>query len=137
MRSVLLQFSATASFERTFVDIQSLLSELKTERNRMDQAISALEVLASPSAPRRGRPPKAKPSTPASGKKRRGMNAAARRRISEAMKKRWATWHGKSAPQRKPMSPARSEASFGADEKALGTTEKVESGLTILGPRDA
>src|SRR5664279_6372904 len=106
MRSVLLQFSATASFERTFVDIQSLLSELKRERNRMDQAISALEVLASPSSPRRGRPPKAKPSPPASGKKRRGMNAAARRRISEAMKKRWATWHGKSAPQRTPMSPA-------------------------------
>lgn len=34
------------------------------------------------------------------------MSAAARKRISEAMKKRWATWHEKSAPKRKPMSPA-------------------------------
>jgi hypothetical protein len=88
------------------VDIQSILLELKTERNRMDQAISALEGLTSSSSPRSGRPPKAKQSTPASGKKRRGMSVAARRRISEAMKKRWATWRGKSAPKRKPMSPA-------------------------------
>jgi hypothetical protein len=40
------------------VDIQSILLELKIERNRIDQAISALDGLASPSSPRRGRPPK-------------------------------------------------------------------------------
>jgi hypothetical protein len=39
------------------------------------------------------------------------MSAAARKRISEAMKQRWAKWSGKSAPKeaalkRKPMSPA-------------------------------
>ncbi len=34
------------------------------------------------------------------------MSPAARKRISEAMKKRWAAWHGKSAPKRKAMSPA-------------------------------
>jgi hypothetical protein len=86
------------------VDIQSFLFDLKAERNRIDQAISAIERLASPA--RRGRPPKAKRAALAPGKKLRGMSAAARKRISEAMKKRWATWHGKSAPKRHPMSQA-------------------------------
>jgi hypothetical protein len=49
------------------VEIHSLLSELKTERNRIDQAVSALEGLASPA--RRGRPRKAKHAVPATGKK--------------------------------------------------------------------
>jgi len=87
------------------MDIQTIVSDLKAERNRIDRAISALEGLTSSSSPRRGRPPKAKRAA-ASGKHRRGMSAAARKRISEAMKKRWATWHGKSAPKRKAMSPA-------------------------------
>ena len=83
------------------MDIQALVSDLKVERNRIDQAISALEGLASSSPPRRGRPPKAKTAVPTAGKKRRRMSTAARKRISEAMKKSWATWHGKSAPKRK------------------------------------
>jgi hypothetical protein len=87
------------------MDIQTIVSDLKAERNRIDQAISALEGLTSGSSPRRGRPPKPKQAV-ASSKNRRGMSAAARKRISEAMKKRWAKWHGKSAPKRKPMSPA-------------------------------
>ena len=90
------------------MDIQNLISELRAERNRLDQAISALERLTS-SAPRRGRAPK--------GGKRRTMSAAARKRISVAMKQRWAKWKGKSAPKqakatskktiaRRPMSAA-------------------------------
>src|SRR5664280_3633950 len=88
------------------MDTQTIVSDLKAERNRIDKAISALERLISRSSARRGRPPKAKQVVPAPGKKPRGMSAAGRRRISEAMKKRWAMWHGKSAPKRKPMSPA-------------------------------
>jgi len=88
------------------VDIQNLLSELKAERIRIDQALSALAGLSSSSSLRRGRPPKAGQSAPTAGGKRRSMSPAARKRISDAMKKRWATWHGKSAPKRKPMSPA-------------------------------
>ena len=94
------------------MDIQTIVSDLKAERNRIDQAISALEGLTS-TAPRRGRPPKA---TSAGGKRRR-MSPAARKRISKAMKQRWAKWKGKSAPKqlkaapkktvvRRPMSPA-------------------------------
>ena len=87
------------------MDIQNLVSALENERNRLDQAISALEVLTS-TAPRRGRPPKAT----STGGKRRRLSPAARKRISEAMKQRWAKWKGKSAPKnakgRPPMSVA-------------------------------
>jgi hypothetical protein len=88
------------------VDIQSLLSDLKTERNRIDQAISALERLTSPA--RRGRPPKAKQAVSATGKKHRRMSAAARNRISAAMKQRWAQWKGKSAPKKAKTAPKKS-----------------------------
>ncbi len=62
------------------MDIQSLLAELKQERDRMDQAISALEGLGQGgrSAVKRGR------------KGRRIMSPEARARISKAMKARWA-----------------------------------------------
>jgi hypothetical protein len=94
------------------MDIESIISDLKDERNRIDQAISALEGSTS-IAHRRGRPPKAE----STGGKRRRMSPAARKRISEAMKQRWAKWKGKSTPKqakpspkktavRRPMSPA-------------------------------
>ena len=82
------------------MDIQNLVSELRAERHRLDQAISALEGLTS-SAPRRGRPPKAA----SAGGRRRAMSAAARKRISAAMKQRWAKWGGKSAPKRVKAAP--------------------------------
>jgi hypothetical protein len=66
------------------MDIQNILGDLKRERERIDRAISALEGLGS--GRRRGRP------AGSTGKKRprRHMSAAARRRISEMMKQRWA-----------------------------------------------
>ena len=82
------------------MDIQTIVSNLKDERNRIDQAISALEGLTS-NAPRRGRPPKA---TSPVGRRRR-MSPAARKRISEAMKQRWAKWQGKSSPKRAKAPP--------------------------------
>lgn len=82
------------------MDIQTIVSDLKDERNRIDQAISALEGLTSP-APRRGRPPKA---TSTGGKHRR-MSIAARKRIAEAMKQRWAKRKGKSAPKQAKTAP--------------------------------
>ena len=129
------------------MDIQSLLSELKTERNRINQAVSALEGLASPA--RRGRPPKAKHVAPATGKKRRRMSPAARKRISTAMKQRWAKWKGKSAPKkakaapkkpagRTPMSAAARKKLSAIDEGALGSEAEVESivqGLNVAGRR--
>jgi len=62
------------------LDIQSLVNELKQERDRIDQAISALEGVGTG-----GR------TTAAKGRRgRRHMSAEARARISKAMKARWA-----------------------------------------------
>ena len=69
------------------MDIQSILADLKRERDRLHSAIAALE---GPGPRRRGRP--AGSGKPASTTKRprRHMSAAARKRISEMMKQRWA-----------------------------------------------
>ena len=63
------------------MDTQQIISELEAERDRLEQAISALRGSlhgrrGSPAG--RGRRP------------RRHLSAAAKRRISEMMKKRWA-----------------------------------------------
>ncbi len=92
MLSDLLDYSYFA-VERKKMDLKSVLEQLQTERDRVNQAITALESLQGiSSAPRRGRPPK-NPNHYASivaMPKKRTMSAAARKRISEMMKKRWA-----------------------------------------------
>jgi predicted ATP-grasp superfamily ATP-dependent carboligase len=112
------------------MDITQILSDLTSERNKLDQAIQALEG----SLPRRGRPPKS------SGK--RTMSADARRRIGLAMKLAWAKRKGKSAPKktakktaakkpaRKPMSPAMKKK-MSALMKARWA-EKKKAGATSL-----
>ena len=68
------------------MDLRGIIDELKAQRTRLDQAISALE--GANSAGRRGRPAGLR-SVPR--KRRRGhMTAAGRRRLSELLKKRWA-----------------------------------------------
>jgi exonuclease VII small subunit len=64
------------------MDTQQIISELESERDRLEQAISALRGSMSG---RRG--------IVSVGRGRRGrrhLSAAAKRRISEMMKKRWA-----------------------------------------------
>ena len=86
------------------MDIKRMLADLQTERNRIDQAINALQSLeggggsASTGMVRRGRRPGRPPksasssaSSPSNGRRRRRtMSPAARKRISEMMKQRWA-----------------------------------------------
>lgn len=67
------------------MDIQNILNDLKRERARLDQAIAALE--GGGGARRRGRPAG---SGNAKSRPRRHMSAAARKRISDMMKQRWA-----------------------------------------------
>ena len=75
------------------MDMNRILAELRAERDRIDQAISALEAVNSTGRPRAGRPPKA-----ARKVRRRGrMSAAARRKMSRLMKQRWA--QGKMKPK--------------------------------------
>ncbi len=66
------------------MDIQNILGDLKRERDRIDRAISALEGVGP--GRRRGRPV----GSVSKGRPRRHMSAAARKRISEMMKQRWA-----------------------------------------------
>jgi len=63
------------------MDIKEILSDLRSERDRIDAAIRALE------GGRTGRGP-GRPT--GSRRKRRTMSASARKRISEMMKLRWA-----------------------------------------------
>ena len=98
------------------MDISSVVTQLRQEIEHIERAIAALVGLGS-QPPRRGRPPTMSQAKSVPVKKRRRMSAAARKRISAAMKQRWAQWKGKSAPKkvtssaknstgRRPMSPA-------------------------------
>ena len=108
------------------MDIANVVAALMEQRTRIDQAIVALEGRSSPH--RRGRPAKAALTSSRAG---RHMSSAARKRISAAMKLRWAKWKGKSAPKkakgRPPMSAAARKklsvlmkARWAAKQKAKG-----------------
>src|ERR1039457_3944710 len=100
------------------MDIQGIVAQLREEASRIENAIAALLGLGSqPARGARGSPAGSKNATAASKPKRRTMSPAARKRISAAMKLRWAQRLGKSAPKkvapptkkataRKPMSAA-------------------------------
>jgi hypothetical protein len=70
------------------MNAKSILADLKAERARLDKAIAALESLDSTGTARRGRPAATK-ATP-KPRRRRRLSVAARKRMSEMMKKRWA-----------------------------------------------
>ena len=67
--------------ERNFMNLHEIIDQLRDGRDRLNHAIAALEG----TAPLRGRPPKVYAVTT-----RRVMSAAARKRISTAMKAQWA-----------------------------------------------
>lgn len=69
------------------MDIKRILTELRSEQEGLNKAISALEPLAEGQRGNVIQMPKAKAGRPG----RRGpMSAAARKRLSELMKRRWA-----------------------------------------------
>ena len=85
------------------MDIHRILTELRSEKARLEEAILTIERLAAGSlGKRRGRPPKwmasAKATTALSltpntlaPKKTRKFSAATRKRMAEAQRKRWAS----------------------------------------------
>jgi len=102
------------------MDIASVVVALKEQRDRLDQAIAALESVGH--GGRRGRPSK----TVADSRSGRHMSAAARKRISEAMKARWAKRKGKSAPKK--SVPAKTKvrpAMSAAARKRLSSLMKI------------
>ena len=80
------------------MDITKMLSELRTERATIEEAILTLERLARGSGRRRGRPPKwmsdARSQVPseasASTRRKRVVSPEARARMAAAQRKRWA-----------------------------------------------
>jgi hypothetical protein len=76
------------------MNLSEIVQQLRDERSKLDAAIQALEGVsggASTPAKRRGRPPGStnKPTTKGP-RKGRTMSAAARKRLAEGMRKRWA-----------------------------------------------
>lgn len=72
------------------MDTRRILTELRAERSRIDQAIAAIQGISSDGAvPRRGRP-STKTTSTSKPRRRRRMTAAGRKRLSEMMKQRWA-----------------------------------------------
>ena len=84
------------------MDILSILAELRSEKERLEEAILTVERLAVGSmTKRRGRPPKWLASVKAESRssdtgesaeprKRRRFSAATRKKMAEAQRKRWA-----------------------------------------------
>jgi hypothetical protein len=62
------------------MQVRRILVELRAERLRLDRAIAALQGITNVDGTRSAKPPR-----------RRRMTAAGRKRLSELMKKRWAS----------------------------------------------
>jgi hypothetical protein len=75
------------------LDLERIVSELKSERDRISRAIALLENESTRTTRRIAMPIKTAPSK----KRRRGITPAGRKRLSEAMKKRWADRKKKSS----------------------------------------
>lgn len=84
------------------MDIHGILAELRSEKDRLEEAILTIQRLAAGTlGKRRGRPPKWMASTKAgvarmiakslAPKKRRKFSAATRKRMAESQRKRWAS----------------------------------------------
>jgi hypothetical protein len=108
------------------MDTRSILAELRTERQRIDQAITALESLdhagasASPAA-------RASVSRRATSPKRRHMSAAGRKAISEAAKAMWAERKKKARPRRHMSAATRKRLSELAKQRWAERKKKAKS----------
>ena len=79
------------------MNLQSIVSELKKERDRIDRAIAALDGTHTK---RTVAPAKASPSAGAPVSRRRGLTAPGRKRLSKLMKQRWAERSRKTSNRR-------------------------------------
>jgi hypothetical protein len=99
------------------MNLQQILSDLSDQRDRLDQAIAALEA----HAPRRGQPTKNTPSR----RKTRTVSLAARKRIGEAKRKWWAS---KRAARKKPLISAAGRERLSALMKARWAERRKSAG---------
>jgi hypothetical protein len=82
------------------MDTKQILTDLRTERGRIDRAIAALEGLDGTGTLKAT----AAQPAPAKARGRRRMSAAGRKKIAEAQGKRWVA-QKKAAPAQKAASP--------------------------------
>lgn len=73
------------------MDVSRMISEIDAEISRLQQARSALTGIAASGtvAPRRGRP-KGSANKSTTSKRKRNLSPEGRKRIADAMKRRWA-----------------------------------------------
>lgn len=118
------------------MDITQIVTDLKAEVARIENAIAALVGFGGTSSPRRGRPPKSQVSQRAPAKSK--MSPAARKKIGLAMKLAWAKRKGESAPTkaavpakkttvRRPMSLAMKKKMSALMKKRWAQTKKAGS----------
>lgn len=74
------------------MDVSRILSEIDAEIARLQQARSALTAIGASGtvAPRRGRPKGSTNKTKSKPGRKRNLSPEGRKRIAEAMKRRWA-----------------------------------------------
>jgi len=80
------------------MDLAQMLSELRSQKDHIEEAILVLQRLASSGAKRRGRPPKWMSSAELPGaatmaipqRGRKPFSAATRKKMAAAQRKRWA-----------------------------------------------
>jgi hypothetical protein len=85
------------------MDTNGILAELRAERDRIEQAIAALESVDSTGDRRVGRVPRGA----AKQRKRSRMSVAARRKLSRLLKQRWAQGKMRPRPAVQVTMPAR------------------------------
>ena len=116
------------------MDLDRIVTELRNERDRIDRAIASLENRSV------GRPARTAASAPSS-KQKGGITAAGRKRLSEAMKRRWAerrTKSGKAASSASASSKKRGGMTPAARKRLSQMmkkrwAERRKSGLKKLG----
>ena len=69
---------------RMLVNLDRILAELRSERDRLEKAIAALEAIGQTAVPSRGRIGRPRK------KRSRRLTPEGRKRLSDMMKKRWA-----------------------------------------------
>ena len=87
------------------MNLGQIVSELKKERDDLNRAIAALEGIGGKRSQAAKASEKGSLAKPL-GKRRGGLSAAGRKRISDAMKKRWAARRAKVTLVRKPAKAA-------------------------------
>jgi hypothetical protein len=95
----------TGELKERIVELGTIVSTLKKERDQLDRAIAALEAVGAASGtPVKSAPPAAVART--AKKRGHGLTPEGRRRLSQLMKRRWAERRKKIALIRKPTKKA-------------------------------